>query len=98
MIQSWLCHANAAAALVRPALGFGPRLVWNIRQSVADLASEPRGIRTAIRLNAQLSLSADAIVNNSARGARGSSSARLSAAAAGDRAQRPRRCRDRHGA
>lgn len=69
VVQSWLYHANAAATLARCNLDPMPGLAWNIRQSVADLRDEPRGMRTAIRLNAWLSRRPDVIVNNSARSA-----------------------------
>jgi len=70
VVQSWMYNANFAAAVANRSLVDRPRLVWGVRHSLDDLASEPRGTRLAIHANRVASktmLRPSAIVYNSYR-------------------------------
>jgi glycosyltransferase involved in cell wall biosynthesis len=70
LVQGWLAHGNLAATLAHRFAGGRRSLMWNIRQSLSDVALEKRATRTVIRLNAALSGRPRFIVYNSNAGAR----------------------------
>lgn len=61
-VMAWMYHANVVASLARRWSGHGTRLLWNIRHSLDDIASEKASTRAAIRMGRALSGSPDAIV------------------------------------
>jgi glycosyltransferase involved in cell wall biosynthesis len=65
LVQSWLYHANAAAALARPLAGGRWPLAWNLRQTVESPQQEGRSQRLAFHLNRWLSPRPEAVVSNS---------------------------------
>jgi glycosyltransferase involved in cell wall biosynthesis len=70
MLQGWMYHANLAASLVRSAGGVRRPVLWNIRQSLHDVANERPGTMAAIRLGAAMSSRADVILYNARTSAR----------------------------
>jgi glycosyltransferase involved in cell wall biosynthesis len=65
VVQGWLYHGNLAAWAGARLARTRPALVWNVRQSLADVAHERPLTRLVIRAGATLSTQSDAIVNNS---------------------------------
>lgn len=68
VIQGWLPHGNLAAFAIAKFTRAAPKLAWNVRQSLYDLAYEPIGTRLIIRACSPLSLFTDRIVYNSSVG------------------------------
>lgn len=65
VVQGWMYHGNLGAWLgLRGRVRRVP-LVWNIRQTLADLSREPRGTRAVIRAGAWLSPGVPMTVYNS---------------------------------
>ena len=65
IIQGWMYHANIAAWFVRIFLTNKPKLVWNIRQTLSDLAVYNLGTRFIIRVSSMVATAADSIIYNS---------------------------------
>lgn len=65
IIQGWMYHGNLAAWLARNTAMRNAALVWNIRQSLYDLAQEKKGTRAVIHFCAGRSTSVDRILYNS---------------------------------
>lgn len=65
LIQGWMYHGNLAATLARTLGSRKAALVWNIRQSLYDLADEKRLTRVVIRANRLFSAAPDALLYNS---------------------------------
>lgn len=65
LVQGWMYHGNVMATLFVKFVSGNPRLLWNIRHSVADLGQEKRGTRLVIRLGALGSKRPDRIIYNS---------------------------------
>ncbi|HRJ09033.1 MAG TPA: glycosyltransferase [Prosthecobacter sp.] len=70
LIMGWMYHGCLAALMARSLGGRRVPVVWNIRQSLYDLALEKRGSALVIRLLAKLSALADVITYNSETSAR----------------------------
>jgi glycosyltransferase involved in cell wall biosynthesis len=64
-IQGWLAHGNLVATIGRALSGFKVPLLWNVRQSLSDLAHEKRSTQMLIRFNARISNQPATIVYNS---------------------------------
>lgn len=69
VLQGWMNHANLIAALAHRRLGRATPLLWNVRQSLGDLAYEKWLTRRVIALNARLSGEPALILYNSRAGA-----------------------------
>lgn len=69
IVQGWLAHGNFLATLAHGLPRSGAVLLWNIRQSLSDIALERRSTRALIRLNARLSRRPLHILYNSERSA-----------------------------
>jgi glycosyltransferase involved in cell wall biosynthesis len=65
VIQGWLAHGNFAATVARAFARRDVPLLWNIRQSLSDLALEKRSTQGLIRFNARLSRKPSHILYNS---------------------------------
>ncbi len=65
LIQGWMYHGNLAATLANRVRGGQIPVVWNIRQSLYDLARERLFTRGVIKLSARLSSNPRAILYNS---------------------------------
>ncbi|HYG28007.1 MAG TPA: glycosyltransferase [Caulobacteraceae bacterium] len=65
VLQGWMYHGNLAATVGRLMLSGRPAVVWNVRQSLYDIAAEKRGMQFVIRLSCWLSRTAAAILYNS---------------------------------
>lgn len=65
LIQGWMYHGNLAASIAGWFCPNNVPVVWNVRQSFYDLKYERLLTRWVIRVNAWLSVRADAIVYNS---------------------------------
>jgi glycosyltransferase involved in cell wall biosynthesis len=65
VIQGWMYHGNLAATLAVILSGSRAALIWNIRQSLADVKKEKLGTRSVIRICQLLSSLPNAILNNS---------------------------------
>jgi glycosyltransferase involved in cell wall biosynthesis len=65
LIQGWMYHGNLAAFFARWQMRRRVPLIWNIRQSLYNLATERLTTRLAIKLGAVLSRRADCILYNS---------------------------------
>lgn len=65
VIQGWMYHGNLAASFAAWSAPGRPRLAWNVRQSLYDLAKEKPLTRQVIRANRVLCHHPDAIVYNS---------------------------------
>lgn len=65
ILQGWMYHGNLAAWLARNTAARDAVLLWNIRQSLYDLAREKLVARAVIRFCAWASASVDCILNNS---------------------------------
>lgn len=65
VIQGWMYHGNLAASMAGWLAPGRPAVVWNVRQSLYDLAAEKPLTRQVIRANRWLSGRADAIIYNS---------------------------------
>jgi glycosyltransferase involved in cell wall biosynthesis len=61
-IQGWMYHGSLAATLFWWRKSRKPRLAWNIRHSLSDIALEPRLTRQIIRLLARFSRAPGAII------------------------------------
>ena len=70
LIQGWMYHGNLMATLTALALRAPVPVLWNIRQTVYDLARERRATALVIRLGALLSARPAAIIYNSVTSAR----------------------------
>lgn len=66
LVQGWMYHGNVMATLFVKFVTGDPKLLWNIRHSVADLSQEKKGTRIVIRLGALGSTRPDRIIYNSA--------------------------------
>jgi glycosyltransferase involved in cell wall biosynthesis len=69
LLQGWMYHGNIAALAVRALAGSKAPVVWNIRQSLDDIAGDKLATRMVIRLGATLSARPAAIIYNSSRSA-----------------------------
>jgi glycosyltransferase involved in cell wall biosynthesis len=73
VVQGWLVHGNLAALAAARAVGATgrsrPPVVWGVRAGLADLHSEPRATRLALRASARWAGGAARIVYNAARSA-----------------------------
>ena len=67
VLMAWMPHAQAIAPLVRRLIG-SHRVVFNVRQTLEELAAKPLHSRACISIAARASRSIDAIVYNSERG------------------------------
>jgi glycosyltransferase involved in cell wall biosynthesis len=65
IIQGWMYHGNAAAILARHFVSGRTSLVWNVRQSLYDIAQDKPMTRQIIRANRFLSHIPEAILYNS---------------------------------
>jgi glycosyltransferase involved in cell wall biosynthesis len=65
LIQSWMVHANALAALSQPVLAPGVPLVWNVRQSLDALDKEKWLTRRLVLASPLLARLPSAIIYNS---------------------------------
>lgn len=65
VIQGWMYHGNLAASLAGMFAAGRPAVVWNVRQSLYDLAAEKPLTRKIIRANHWLSGRVDTIIYNS---------------------------------
>ena len=65
VIQGWMYHGNLAASFARAIAMRQAALVWNIRQSLYDIADEKPATRSVIRAGKFLSGRVDRIVYNS---------------------------------
>lgn len=65
LIQGWMYHGSLMASLAGLAAPGSVPVLWNIRQTVYDLARERRGTALAIRTGAILSRHPTAIIYNS---------------------------------
>jgi glycosyltransferase involved in cell wall biosynthesis len=65
VIQGWMYHGNLAGALLSRFAPGKPRLIWNIRHSVADIGREKPTTRLVIRLGGLSSRSPCRIIFNS---------------------------------
>lgn len=65
LIQGWMYHGNLAATLAGTLVPGRPPVVWNVRQSLYDLAAEKPLTRQVIRVNRWLSIRANKIIYNS---------------------------------
>ncbi|TFG52997.1 MAG: glycosyltransferase [Gemmatimonadales bacterium] len=63
LLQGWMYHGNLAALLARPRSH--PPVIWNIRQSLTDLAHERLATALVIQAGARLSRRAARIIYNS---------------------------------
>jgi len=71
LLQGWMYHGNLAASLAAGRVrGEPPRVYWNVRQSLADLATEKPVTQLVIRAGARLARMTDGIVYNSRVSAR----------------------------
>lgn len=70
LLMGWMYHGCLAAVLARVFAGKPLPVVWNIRQSLYDLALEKRGSALVIRLLGKISALADVITYNSETSAR----------------------------
>ncbi len=68
VVHGWMYHANIAATF--GAIGFGIPVLWGIRHSLHDLASEKRSTRLVIKGGVPLSLYPRHILYNSIESAR----------------------------
>lgn len=59
VVHAWMYHANLMSSLALA--GTGIPLIWGVHHSLSDLASEKRGTRAVIRVNALLSRAPDRI-------------------------------------
>jgi glycosyltransferase involved in cell wall biosynthesis len=66
LVIGWMHHGNLAASFAAATMRHVPPVIWNVRHSVADIASEKPLTRLVLRLGAMLSGTPDAIVYNSA--------------------------------
>lgn len=62
IVQGWMYHGSLAGTLAWWRQGRRPRLAWNIRHSLSDLAHEPKLTRAIIRAMIGLSRKPDAII------------------------------------
>ncbi len=65
LIQGWMYHGNVASFLVAKMSGGRPRVCWNIRHSVYDIAYEKQLTRMLIKLGTFLSNRVDTVIYNS---------------------------------
>jgi glycosyltransferase involved in cell wall biosynthesis len=71
LVQSWMYHANAGAALAARSLGrSGPSLVWGVRYTLADLSGDKWFSRWIIHRSPKLSQIPKAILYDSEAGRR----------------------------
>lgn len=68
-IQGWLAHGNFVATIAHALTRSRAPLLWNVRQSLSDLAFEKRSTQMLIRFNARLSRRPVHILYNSNLGA-----------------------------
>ena len=64
-VQSWLAHGNFVATMAHAFARSKVPLLWNIRQSLSDLALEKRSTQMLIRFNARISRKPVFILYNS---------------------------------
>jgi glycosyltransferase involved in cell wall biosynthesis len=69
LLQGWMYHGNLAALAARAMAGDQVPVLWNIRQSLDDIAGDKFATRMTIRLGALLSERPAAIIYNSSRSA-----------------------------
>ena len=65
LIQGWMYHGNLVASFAGLVTGKSVPVLWNIRQSLADLANEKRQTAWLIRIGARLSYNPNKILYNS---------------------------------
>lgn len=65
LIQGWMYQGNLAANFARRVVPGRPPVLWNVRQSLHDLANEKPSIRTAIHFGALWSATPRHIIYNS---------------------------------
>ncbi len=64
LIHGWMYHGNLATSFARYRQRRRVPLVWNIRHSITDLATESRQTRILLNLSARISRGPEAIVYN----------------------------------
>lgn len=69
LLQGWMYHGNLAALTARSLMPGRPLVLWNVRQSLDDIAREKPATARFIRVGARLSRHADRIIYNSAASA-----------------------------
>ncbi len=65
ILQGWMYHGNLAASLGRLMARGNPAVVWNVRQSLYDIAAEKRSTQVAIQLSRLTSRGTASILYNS---------------------------------
>ncbi|HTH27416.1 MAG TPA: glycosyltransferase [Sphingobium sp.] len=70
LIQGWMYHGNLAASVAGMLAARPVPVVWNIRHSLADPASEKASTRALLKISAKLSRQTAAIIYNSRSAAR----------------------------
>jgi glycosyltransferase involved in cell wall biosynthesis len=65
VVQGWMYHANVTATIVAKLTRLTAPVVWNVRHTLDDFASEPRTTRRMIALSARLSHTPQRIVYSS---------------------------------
>jgi glycosyltransferase involved in cell wall biosynthesis len=70
ILHGWMYHGNLAASVVAATLTPRPVVLWNVRQSLYDLAREPFATRLVIRANRLLARGVRCIMYNSTLSAR----------------------------
>jgi glycosyltransferase involved in cell wall biosynthesis len=65
LVQGWMYHGNLTATIGSWLLPRRPRVLWNVRHSLHDLALEKPLTRLILRLSSRLSRLPDAIIYNS---------------------------------
>ena len=66
LIQGWMYHGNIAAWLAAKISGGHPKVYWNVRHSIYNIAYEKRMTRMLIHLGSCLSNCVDTVIYNSA--------------------------------
>lgn len=70
LLQGWMYHGNLAASIAGLMAAHPVPVIWNVRHSLADPASEKRSTRALLKLSAMLSHRTAAIIYNSKTAAR----------------------------
>jgi len=70
ILQGWMYHGNLAATVAGMVTGRPVPVIWNVRHSLADPASEKRSTRALLAVSARLSRRTAAIIYNSRTAAR----------------------------
>lgn len=70
ILQGWMYHGNLAASVAAMMTGRPVPVIWNVRHSLADPATEKRSTRALLAVSARLSGRTVAIIYNSRTAAR----------------------------